>query len=248
MKLSLHLTASFLAITLVAVLWTSGPARAQSQPVHVIEMFTSQGCSSCPPADRLLKSYAERSDVIALSFHVDYWDRLGWKDTFGSPAFTQRQRAYALQRGDGQVYTPQAVINGRYHEVGSNKSAIERALASTSDLATQRVPIAMSLAGGKLVIKVGDGPSGKSGGGVVTLLGVQAQGIVTATRGENSGERLAYSNIVRGSVALGAWNGARFEGRVSSTDPVLANVDTAVVLVQRSPNGPIVAAAKMSLK
>ena len=241
--------ASTLAVAILAAThWLPVPAQAQATAVHVVELFTSQGCSSCPPADKLLKTFAARSDVIALSFHVDYWDRLGWKDTYGSPAFTKRQRDYAQQRGDGQVYTPQAVINGRQHEVGHNRSAIERAIAaSAADIAAQRVAIGMSVTGGKLVVTVGAGSS-KAGAGLVTLLGVQAQGTVTATRGENAGERLAYTNIVRSVKPLGAWNGTRFENAVSSSDPALSGVDAAVVLIQRSADGPIIAAATLQLK
>ena len=95
----------------------------------VLELFTSQGCSSCPPADALLESYTKRDDVIALSVPVDYWDRLGWKDTFASREFTLRQQEYASARGDGQVYTPQIVVSGSAHVVGSSRSSIDDAIA-----------------------------------------------------------------------------------------------------------------------
>lgn len=249
MKTSLRLTVSLIATALASAHWMTGPARSEAQAVHVVEMFTSQGCSSCLPADKLLKTLAGRSDVIALSFHVDYWDRLGWKDTFGSPASTKRQRGYAINRGDGQVYTPQAVINGRAHEVGHNRSGIERAMAvSAANLAGQRVPIAITVTNGKLVVTVGDAASPKVNGGVITLLGVQAEGAVTATRGENSGARLAYTNIVRASTSLGSWNGTRLETSVAKTDPVLTDADAAVVLIQRTADGPIIGAAKLALR
>jgi hypothetical protein len=118
------------AIALGALL-AAGPAAAETRAV--IELFTSQGCSSCPPADALLAEYADRDDVLALSFNVDYWDMLGWKDTLASHDNTERQRNYALARGDGQVYTPQAVIDGRTHVVGSNRDAIEAALDANGD-------------------------------------------------------------------------------------------------------------------
>ena len=98
-------------------------------PVTVIELFTSQGCSSCPTADALLESYADRPDVVALTLPVDYWDYLGWKDTLASPKFSARQRTYAKARGDGRVYTPQVVINGLQHAVGSSATDIDRAIA-----------------------------------------------------------------------------------------------------------------------
>src|SRR5512140_911562 len=96
-----------------------------AEPRAVLELFTSQGCSSCPPADAVFASYAGRDDVIALSFHVDYWDYLGWNDTFASRENTDRQRSYAATRGDRQVYTPQIVVNGRDHVVGSDRLALE---------------------------------------------------------------------------------------------------------------------------
>ena len=110
-------------------------------PRAVIELFTSQGCSSCPPADKLLATLAKDPDLIALSLPVDYWDRLGWKDTLAEHAFTERQQAYAAMRGDGQVYTPQAVVNGSEHAVGSQALAIETAVGETS--ANLRVPLSL---------------------------------------------------------------------------------------------------------
>ena len=249
---SMHLSryrtaAAFLTAVVGAMTWLTAPTAAEGQAVHVIEMFTSQGCSSCPPADRLLKTFAGRTDVIALSFHVDYWDRLGWKDTFGSPAFTKRQRDYALRRGDGKVYTPQAVINGRLHEVGHNRSAIERAM-SASDAAAQRVPVTLSLKSGQLRVTAASASGQKSAGGIVTLLGVQTQGAVTATRGENSGERLAYTNIVRSMTTLGPWLGSSFETSIAVSHPSLAGADAVVVLIQRTGDGPIIGATWLGLK
>jgi hypothetical protein len=113
-----------------------------SRITGVVELYTSQGCSSCPPADALLKAYAERKDVLALTLPVDYWDYLGWKDTLGSAKHSERQRNYARARGDGQVYTPQVVINGVAHAIGSSKSAIDTGLMLTeSDVRASRVPI-----------------------------------------------------------------------------------------------------------
>jgi hypothetical protein len=104
------------------LLSASAAAQTAVKSPPVLELFTSQGCSSCPAADALFKAYAARRDIVALSMPVDYWDYLGWKDTLGSPKFSRRQRDYAKQRGDGQVYTPQVVVNGRTHVVGSSKS------------------------------------------------------------------------------------------------------------------------------
>src|SRR5262245_56726796 len=117
----------------LATLHTSAAAQATPAKV-VLELFTSQGCSSCPPADALFETYTKRDDVIALSVPVDYWDRLGWKDTFASREHTNRQHDYAFARGDGQVYTPQVVISGRSHVVGSSRSAIDGAIAAAKSV------------------------------------------------------------------------------------------------------------------
>jgi hypothetical protein len=124
----------------IAGILLAGGANA-GEPKAVLELFTSQGCSSCPPADKLLGEYAKRDDVLVLSFNVDYWDYLGWKDTLANPDNTERQRAYASARGDRQVYTPQVVVNGSAHVVGSNKADIEAAIAQGPGL-----PVKIALA------------------------------------------------------------------------------------------------------
>ena len=143
-------------VIISALLGSAGPLSAgspatsgssdQAQPIRaVIELFTSQGCSSCPPADALLQKYAADPNVIALSMPVDYWDYLGWKDTFASPRNTERQRAYAKSRGDGAIYTPQAVINGSIHVNGSSRSEIDQAIDLTSkDAALPHVALRFS--------------------------------------------------------------------------------------------------------
>ena len=128
-------------------------ADAPAQITSVVELYTSQGCSSCPPADALLKSYISRPGTLALSFNVDIWDNLGWKDTLASAKYTQRQRAYARTRGDGQVYTPQMIINGSAHAVGSDRSEIDTAIRTTSSAPTTlRVALAVTADGDGLTI------------------------------------------------------------------------------------------------
>src|SRR5882757_10198266 len=122
--------ASSLALTCLVVLIPQG---AQAEPRAVIELFTSQGCSSCPAADKLIAEYSRDPSVIALSLAIDYWDYLGWKDTLAMSGHSNRQRAYAKGRGDRQVYTPQAVIDGAVHALGSDKAAIEKAIRQTHD-------------------------------------------------------------------------------------------------------------------
>ncbi len=156
---------------------------AEAGPRGVIELFTSQGCSSCPPADALLAKLARDPDIIALSLPVDYWDRLGWKDTLAKHAFTERQVAYSNVRGDGQVYTPQAVVNGQVHAVGSQRSAIDDAIAGTA--AGLSVPLSVKRAGDDIIVSVGAAQSGASQGKLV-LLPVLASRDVVIGRGENA--------------------------------------------------------------
>src|SRR5271167_1683708 len=134
---------------------TSGPARADERPI-VVELFTSEGCSSCPPADALLAELAGRPDVLALSFHVDYWDRLGWKDPFSSPDATRRQHGYADLLGLATVYTPQMVVDGRWQAVGSDRSEVERALGSARR-SRDGVPVALAVDHGRARITLGQG-------------------------------------------------------------------------------------------
>src|SRR5947209_969413 len=146
-----------LAYALV-VLCGASAAIAQTEPRGVVELFTSQGCSSCPPADALLAELANDPSLIAVSVPIDIWDYLGWKDTLASPRNTARQRAYAKARGDGQVYTPQAVVNGSVHVLGSDKAAIEHALfKSRKQGAMSLVGLTLNLADGRMNITLPDG-------------------------------------------------------------------------------------------
>src|SRR5437868_4446090 len=132
---------------------------ASAEPRGVIELFTSQGCSSCPPADKLAGELARDPSLIVLSLPVDYWDYLGWKDTLALPGHTNRQRAYSKARGDREVYTPQVVVNGVKHVLGSDRTAIESAITQThSQLSMLSLPVSMSVAGEQISVSV---PAGK---------------------------------------------------------------------------------------
>jgi hypothetical protein len=203
---------------------------AQAAPRAVIELFTSQGCSSCPPADRLLGELSSDPSLITLSLPVDYWDYLGWKDTLDDPRNSARQRAYARRHGEGGVYTPEAVINGATGIVGSDKAAIEQAIARTRrDPATLSVPVQTSVAGGMLSVSVG---SGEEGGAEVWLYGVASAIPVAVQRGENRGRTITYHNVARRWLKLGDWSGKPASWKVPLSRFTGAGVDTAAVFVQ----------------
>jgi hypothetical protein len=188
----------------LCLLLAAAPAAAGERPV-VVELFTSEGCSSCPPADALLAELASRSDLLALSFHVDYWDRLGWKDPFSSPAATQRQNGYARRLGLDAVYTPQIVVDGHWQTVGSDRDAVARAVAEARRAAVA-VPIALTLDRGTARIALGAGRPGVSG--AVLLLGFDRRHVDRVGGGENDGRTLTHSDVVRGFAEIGRFRGA----------------------------------------
>jgi hypothetical protein len=188
--------------TLVSPL-VAAPVQAAQAPV-LVELFTSQGCSSCPAADRFAGVLAQRKDVILASLNVDYWDYLGWKDTLAKPDYSQRQYAYAKLRGDGQVYTPQMVVNGKFHAVGSNTSDVETAIERAQGLAS-RVPMALSMRGKEIVVDVG--AAGEKIDGTIWLLSIAPSVEVAIERGENTGKKVTYHNVVTKLTAAGMWKG-----------------------------------------
>jgi hypothetical protein len=204
-------------------------AQAGAEPRAVIELFTSQGCSSCPPADRLLGELARDPSLIAMSLPIDYWDYIGWKDTLAKPRHTARQRFYARTRGDGDVFTPQVVVNGVTHAVGNDKAAIEQAIAeSRREGASLSLPVNVAVADGKLNVTIP--AAADKTGGEVWLCALGSAVPVAIGRGENSGHTVTYHNVVRRWVKLGDWTGAARTFSVPLTD--LASADAAAVIVQ----------------
>ena len=185
------------------------PALAQATPrLTVVELFTSQGCSSCPPADDLLLEIARRDDIAALSLPVDYWDYIGWKDTFGRPEHTQRQKAYARARGDGKVYTPQAVVNGLRHCIGSDPAEIEKAARYSAKSGAMGVAMAARKSAAGLELQIGAASAGGPAAGHLMLFRVSSFKEVQIGRGENSGRKARYANIARSFEVAGEWKGA----------------------------------------
>jgi hypothetical protein len=204
---------------------------AHAEPRAVLELFTSQGCSSCPAADKVLAEFATDPSVIALSLSIDYWDYLGWKDTLALAGHSKRQKAYALARHDREVYTPQMVVNGMVHVLGSDKTAIERAIATTRGKPNAlSLPVAMSVANGKLDVKI---PAGNAEHAEVWLCPVSKSVPVTIGRGENNGQTVTYHNVVRRWIKLGEWSGNAESWNVAVSDLAKRDIDSAAVLVQR---------------
>lgn len=171
-------------------------------PKGVVEVFTSQGCSSCPAADKFVTSVHRDKDILALAWHVDYWDYLGWKDTFAKPDHTDRQRRYSRSFEENQIYTPQAVMNGRSHTVGSRSSIIKAALNNYEDQNQGlTIPIKANIVDGVLDIEIDNGKS--IGKATLWMVYFQDQKQVKVERGENRGKNLVYSNIVRDIELVG---------------------------------------------
>ncbi len=225
-------TATRAVAALAAVAGLAGAAQAKP-PRAVIELFTSQGCSSCPPADALLAKLATDENLIALSLPVDYWDRLGWKDTLAKHAFTERQVAYSNVRGDGQVYTPQAVVNGKEHAVGSQRAAIDAAVAETTS--SLSVPLDMEQTGNVLEVSVGAAASASPSHATLVLLPYLASRDVDIGRGENARRTVTYTNIVRDIIAIGDWDGKPIARTIPLNE--YGNYDGLVVLLQAGSPG-----------
>jgi hypothetical protein len=169
-------------------------------PVAVVELFTSQGCSSCPPADDLLAELDQRSDVLALAYHVDYWDYIGWKDTLGDPAYSDLQRAYAQSWGKNRIYTPQLIVNGAVDFVGSHRNAVEEGIAG----AQLSVVVDLEYEEGVLDVAI-EGVSGAHQS-VVYLVTFRDRVEVNIERGENRGKLLSYAQVVTSRQIIGMWD------------------------------------------
>jgi hypothetical protein len=202
---------------------------AQAQTRAVLELFTSQGCSSCPAADKLLAELAADPTLVPLSLPIDYWDYLGWKDTLSDPLHTMRQKLYSKARGDRQVYTPQMVVNGSVHALGSDRAAIERAIAQTRQNAALSVPMSISAADGRLQVAA-SGSDGQRG--EVWVAGLATAITVAIGRGENRGKTITYHNVARRWVKLGPWSGNAESWIVPLRDIAGADIDRAAVLLQ----------------
>jgi hypothetical protein len=228
-----------------------GPARGLPvNPPVVVELFTSQGCSSCPPADAFMGEVVGKPNVIGLSLNVDYWDYIGWRDTLASPANTKRQYDYAKKRGDNRVYTPQMVINGYRHVVGSDRPAVLRIIAEESKR-TARSIVGLSIVnfGGQMSVSVDAAPSDimrkESALLLITLLPVVT---VDIEKGENSGRQVSYFNVVRRIMPIGMWQGDASSVRLPTEDLLSDPLEGCVCLLQMAQSGHIIGATTWGIR
>lgn len=218
-----------LLLVVAALVLTLGPSRSDEQIRGVVELFTSQGCDSCPNADAVLSTMATRQGVVALAYHVDYWDYRGWRDTLATPENTDRQRDYAKALEARTIYTPQAVINGRTHVNGADHGAVERELGASGR--TLPVPVSVRKENGVLTIDVGELAGPKQNAHVV-LISYDAANAVTMERGENAGKTVTYWNAVRSMQTPGVWHGKPAHFEIPISEVVKKGNGGCAVLVQ----------------
>jgi hypothetical protein len=226
------MVARSLAVVVVCLSSTVSVPLAQAETRGVIELFTSQGCSSCPAADKLIGEMVLDPSLVSISLPIDYWDYLGWKDTLADPRNTARQKAYSKMRGDREVYTPQVVVNGSLHALGSDKSAIEKAIIkSRQNPGILSLPVTLSVADGRLTVAVPDGNEVHDGA-EVWICGLAKAVTVAIKRGENQGKSITYHNVARRWIKLDAWNGKERTWTVPIHDFGGEGIDGAAVMVQ----------------
>ena len=259
------LPATALGLAAFAVLaLPAGAEKVHDRPKAVVELFTSQGCAQCPPADALLTSLAEEGDVIALAYHVDYWDYVGWEDTFGKADYSDRQRAYAKSWGSSRIYTPQMVVNGDKGVVGSRRNevhgALDRATLSLSvDITRQddmlkiavppnaALPLAVDIDRDGDMLKVTIPPNTSLEDAVVWMVTYLDRADVAIDKGENAGKTMVYTQVVTSRQPLGLWEGATGANLKLPLPEILDDGSTGIaVIVQQESNGlpgPILGAA-----
>jgi hypothetical protein len=217
----------------------AGRARA-SEPIDVVvELFSSQGCNSCPPGDKLLTELRDKPGVLALTFHVDYWDYLGWKDTLASPDFSQRQYDYAKARGDMDVYTPQMIVNGEKQMVGSQRSEVFAVLEQSRQAAW---PVSVDIAdtGKELVFALGAGAGSEA---TLWIMPILDRVSVKIEKGEMAGREVTYTNVVRKLVPAAMWTGAAAKVSLPRDGLLTPDATGCIALLQKGKVGPVLGVA-----
>jgi hypothetical protein len=228
------LAAATLAFSILSGACLAGEAKT---PLGVVELFTSQGCSSCPPADKLFGELAARGDIVALAYHVNYWDYLGWQDTLASHDSSARQYDYMHAFGKRSVYTPQAIINGRIDLSGADRAEIEKALVDLKDRGRGlTVPISVRRAGDSVVIEAGEGSQDQRA--AVVLVAFAPATPIVISKGENRGQKITYWNAVLRVQTVGMWHGATARFEMPASEVVRKGAGGCAVLLQSvAPDG-----------
>jgi len=240
------MTVSRLVLGLVlAALTLAAPAQAAGKRPVVVELFTSQGCSSCPPADAILARLSDRRDVLAMTLPVTYWDMLGWKDTLASEANTRRQKGYASAMGHGGVYTPQIIVDGVNDVIGSREQQVDQALTAREGDMTA-IPVEIHLSHTELEIKIGAGDAGPNPNATIWLFRILGRASVSVGNGENSGRTLAYRNVVRDIRPVGIWKGQPLTLDLPRNEMTNVPHDAIAVVIQQNGYGRILGAAEIT--
>ena len=214
---------------------------AANTPV-LVELFTSQGCSSCPPADELAGELTSDPNTYVVSLNVVYWDYLGWRDTLAKPEYTQRQYAYASARGDGRVYTPQMVINGLDHAVGSNHNAVAGKIAEARQKPLQ-VPLKLSMTAKEIKVDI---PATKlDEEATLWLMAIEPRVEQKIIHGENTGKAITYHNVVRNLVPAAMWKGEAYKGSWMRDTVMTKSSKTCIAVLQVGQAGGVLGLAKV---
>ncbi len=237
---------SFFGLTLAALALATCPAaQAGGKRAIVVELYTSQGCSSCPPADAVLGRLADRKDLLALSLPVTYWDMLGWKDTLANEANTHRQKSYAMTLGHGGVYTPQMIVDGASDVVGSRETTVDAAFAARrADM--MAVPVLLQATKSEIHIAVGPGDAHPNSTATIWLFHILSKATVEIAGGENGGRTLTYRNVVRDVKAVGMWKGPAVSLDLPRSELASAPHDAIAVVIQQGGYGRIIGAALLA--
>ena len=230
------------ALAVLAVVSAAPALAGDGKNLTVVELFTSQGCSSCPPAEAYLGELARRDGLLALEMHVDYWDYIGWKDPFATPASTDRQRSYNKRLGRGYVYTPQIVVDGVTEAMGSDKRAVDRQIEAARAQPRPHIAIRVFTTGaGRLAIELPAGDTGKLCD--VILVGFDPEHMTKVLRGENNGKTLSNYNVVREMQRVGFWAGQPATIELPRLDPAAKR--GWAVIVQGERTGPVMGAVRI---
>lgn len=248
--LSLFCIAAFFSVYASNVHAWASVGKKDLKPLVVVELFTSQGCASCPPADKILSELNQQSDILALSYFVDYWNYLGWEDTFAQKGCTIRQKKYSRALGKSGVYTPQMVVQGTSDIVGSRKAQVQEMVDSARQKAVKKAKDAPKITfdpmGDMIDLKVSAGPHGKNA--TIWIIGYDYEKTVDIKWGEQGGNRRRYHNVVQSIKRIGSWMGEEIKLTLSKKDIGAVPYDAYAVILQEDETGPIVAAAKLTLK